>query len=79
MTFHDSTFRVPKGSQLCQDEDFGKICRLHMMTSDNVSNFLTHMTIFQDHVMTGVMTGEDLLMTLSTLGEDLLVTLTTIG
>ena len=49
------------------------------MTSDNLCNFLSHVTTFHDLHTTEMTDGDDILMTLKTNGKDTLTTLTTYG
>ena len=49
------------------------------MTSDDVGNFLTHVTTFHDLCMTLMTNGDDILMTLKTNGKDTLTNLMTTG
>ena len=48
------------------------------ITSDDLSNFLTHLMTVQDLMMNPLSLGDDILMTLMILGEDILMTITTL-
>jgi len=42
------------------------------MTSGDLSNFLTHLMTFHDHVRMLAILGDNILVTLTTLGEEIL-------
>jgi hypothetical protein len=58
---------------------FGSFWRAKLMTSDDLCNFLTHVTTFHDLRTTLTTNGDDILMTLKTNVEDTLTTLKTTG
>ena len=63
--------------QLCYVEGFGKTKWQHVMTSDDLSNFPTHLMTFHNLVMTTTL-GDDILKILMTLGHDILMTMMTL-
>jgi hypothetical protein len=52
-------------------------CRAKLMASDDLGNFLTHVTTFHGLRMTLTTNGDEILMTLKTNGENTLTTPTT--
>jgi len=57
----------------------GSFWRAKLSTSDDLRNFLTHVTTFHDLRTTLTTNGDDILMTLKTNVEDTLTTLKTTG
>ena len=57
----------------------GSFWQAKLTTSDNLRNFLNHVTTFYDLRMILTTNGDDILMTLKTNGEDTLMTLMTDG
>jgi hypothetical protein len=57
----------------------GSFWQAKLMTSDDLSNFCTHVTTFHDLPMTLTTNGDDILTTMKTNGEDILTTPTTGG
>jgi len=55
----------------------GSFWQAKLMTSDDLGNFLTHVTTFHDFRATLVTNGDDILMTLKTIGEETFTTPTT--
>jgi hypothetical protein len=48
----------------------GSFQQANLMTSDDIHNFLTHLTTFHDLCMTMMTNGDNILMTVKTNGED---------
>ena len=57
----------------------GSFLRAKLTTSDDLGNFLTHVTTFHDLRTTLMTDGDDILMTLKTIGEDTFTTPATTG